>query len=349
MGSIKTVNIGGITIGGDAPVRVESMLKTPLMDIEGCAAEIENLAAEGCELVRVALPDISFLNNLRKIITSSKVPVMADIHFDHRLAIAAIDSGCRAIRINPGNMSNEAGIIEVIKLAKEAGTVIRIGANGGSLNNAQIEQAKGDRSAALILAVEEQLRTLIDNGFDSDIIVSAKSSSIPETLRANAVLSQRYPFPIHIGITEAGSGIQGTVKGSSGIAIMLAQGIGDTIRVSLTAPGIEEVRTGYHILRSLEIRRRGYNLISCPTCGRKRVDVLKLSAMVAELLPPDIRDGTTIAVMGCEVNGPREAAGADLGIAGTPEGFIIFRKGLPICLDKIENLKERLLEALKNI
>jgi len=348
MGSIKTVSIDGLTIGGNAPVRVESMLKTPLSDIRGCEAESEILASEGCELLRTALPDLSFLDNFRKLVKVSKVTVMADIHFDHKLAIAALGSGCRAIRINPGNMRNNAGIVDLIKLAKETGAVIRIGANGGSLDSRQLCLANGDRSSALVLAVEEQLKILTDNDFQ-DIIISAKSSSVPETLRANSILSQKYPFPVHIGITEAGSGLMGTVKSSSGISVMLAQGIGDTIRVSLTAPSYEEVRTGYHILRSLELRQRGYNLISCPTCGRKRVDVEKLAAMVAELLPKDIKDGTTIAVMGCEVNGPREAAGADLGIAGTPDGFIIFSKGIPICRGKTESLQEKLLEAIKKL
>ncbi len=348
MGSKKFVNINGLIIGGNAPVRVESMLKTPLADVTGCTAESRSLAEEGCELVRVSLPELSLIDKFKDLVKNSQVTVMADIHFNHKLAIAALDAGCRAIRINPGNMSNKAGIIEVIKLAKETDSVIRIGANGGSLNNRQLEQTNGDRSAALVIAVDEQLRILLDNDFDN-IIISAKSSSVPETLRANALLSQRYPFPIHIGITEAGSGLSGIVKASAGIAIMLTEGIGDTIRVSLTEPGVEEVKAGYHILRSLELRQHGYNLISCPTCGRKRIDVAKLSAMVTELLPKDIRDGTTIAVMGCEVNGPREAAGADLGIAGTPDGFIMFRRGVPICNGRIEQLREELLKVIKTL
>lgn len=348
MGSKKFVDIDGLTIGGNSPVRVESMLKTPLTDLEGCVSESRLLADEGCELVRVSLPDIALADNFASLVKKSHVTVMADIHFDHRLALAALECGCRAIRINPGNMSGEEGVIKVIKLAKEAGAVIRIGANGGSLNNRQLELAGGDRAAALVLAVEEQLKILLENGFDK-VIISAKSSSVAETVRADTLLSQKYPFPLHIGITEAGGGLSGVVKGSVGIGVMLAQGIGDTIRVSLTAPGVEEVRTGYHILRALDIRKRGYNLISCPTCGRKRVDVAKLSAMVTELLPKGIKDGTTIAVMGCEVNGPREAAGAELGIAGTPDGFVMFRRGEHICSAPIERLGDELLKALEGL
>lgn len=348
MGSKRSVSIHGLTIGGNSPVRVESMLKTPLSCIIGCNNECELLAAEGCELVRVSFPELALQENLKQVVKASSIPVMADIHFNYQLAIAALKSGCSSIRINPGNMSNNFGIIELLKLAKDLGAVIRIGANGGSLNNNQLKEARGDRAVALVLAVEEQIRVLIDNNFDN-IIISAKSSSVVESLRANTLLSQKFPFPLHVGITEAGSGLSGVVKGSAGISAMLLQGIGDTIRVSLTAPGVEEVKVAYHILRALELRHRGYNLISCPTCGRRRVDVASLSDMVTKLLPHNIKDGTTIAVMGCEVNGPREAAEADLGIAGTPDGFVMFRRGIPIYSGNIAQLKEELLKEIEKL
>ncbi len=348
MGSRKRVEIKGLSIGGGSPVRVESMLKTPLSDIEGCVRECNVLSKEGCELIRASLPELDLFRQMKALNERSVVPIMADIHFNHRLAIAALESGCRSIRINPGNMSDKKGTEEVIRLANEVDAVIRIGANGGSISRAQLEHTGGDRAAALAFAVEEQLQILTGASFEN-IIISAKSSSVTETVRANSIISQKYPFPVHIGITEAGSGTPGIVKGAAGISLMLAQGIGDTIRVSLTGPSAEEVRVGYRILSSLEIRDRGYNIISCPTCGRKRIDVAEFVKEVTALLPEKIRDGTTIAVMGCEVNGPREAAGADLGIAGTPDGFVIFRKGKYVCNDTRENLKKRLTEEIRRL
>lgn len=348
MGSRKKVEIKGLTIGGSSPVRVESMIKTSLSVLEQCAAECEELAKDGCELVRVSLPDLALAENMKLLNSMSPIPIMADIHFNHKLAIAALEAGCPSIRINPGNMSDRKGTEDVIRLARSLGAVIRIGANGGSISKVQLEQTKGDRSAALAFAVDEQINILRDCSFD-DIVISAKSSSVAETVRANYILSQKYPYPIHIGITEAGAGTAGIIKGTAGISVMLAQGIGDTIRVSLTGPSVEEVKIGYHILGSLETRKHGYSLISCPTCGRKRIDVARLVKEVTALLPENIKDGTTIAVMGCEVNGPREAAGADLGIAGTPDGFILFRKGRPVCNDTADNLKKRLIEEIKKL
>lgn len=339
MCSKKTVNIDGLKIGGNNPIRVESMLKTSLADLDACLLESEMLAQNGCELVRVAFPDLSFANNLKKLNKLSKLKIMADIHFDHDLAVTALELGCRSIRINPGNMNDADGIKKIVELAKATDSVIRIGANGGSLSNRQIKNASGDRSLALFNAVEEQIRLLQDKNFDN-IIISAKSSNVRETLRANTMLSQKYTNPLHIGITEAGGGLSGVIKGSIGIGIMLSQGIGDTVRVSLTGSGVEEVKTAYHILRTLGLRQRGYNLISCPTCGRKRIDVEKLVLTVKELLPESLPNGLTVAVMGCEVNGPREAMEADVGVAGTPDGFMIFKKGIHIFSGKIERLPE---------
>lgn len=348
MGSRKTVSIGGLTIGGNSPVRVESMLKTPLTDIDGCIKEADTLFKDGCELVRVSFPDLSVAPHFKRLIESVPIKIMADIHFNHIFALSALESGCKAIRINPGNMSDKEGLRKVIKSAEENGAVIRIGANGGSLNNAQLASASGDRALALVQAVEEQIHLLHEENFNN-MIISAKSSSVTETLRANSILAQKYDNPIHIGITEAGSSISGIVKGAVGIGAMLQQGIGDTIRVSLTAPGTEEVQAGYSILRALDIRRHGYNLISCPTCGRKRVDVAGLTKLVTEQLPENIRDGLTVAVMGCEVNGPKEAANADLGIAGTPDGFVMFSRGRHICSGKLEDLGGELKKIINNI
>ncbi|MDR1741053.1 MAG: (E)-4-hydroxy-3-methylbut-2-enyl-diphosphate synthase [Synergistaceae bacterium] len=322
----RTVAVGGLKIGGGAPVRVESMLKVPLSDEAGCAAQCERLLAEGCEMARVALPDVALADALARLVKRSALPLMADVHFDPAIATAAMMAGCRAVRINPGNMP-PGRLDEMIRAAKDSGVVIRVGANGGSLSPRH-RSAGGDGGvgAALFEAVKEQADLLLDRGFE-DVILSAKSSSVADTVRANAFLSQAYPsLPFHIGITEAGPGDAGLVKSAVGISAMLSQGIGDTIRVSLTDEPEREVRVGYEILKSLGLRARGVNLISCPTCGRRRADVRSLVAMIEPLLA-GLPDGTTVAVMGCEVNGPREAKNADFGIAGSPVGAVLFKNG----------------------
>ena len=343
MGSAKYVTIKGIRFGGASPVRVESMLKTPLSDPEGCERELAELEDAGCELARVAVPDESHGDVLARLAAASRIPIMADIHFNHKFAIAALDLGVPSIRINPGNMTGSSGLASVLSAARANGAVIRIGANGGSLNNRQI--SGGDRASALALAVEEQLRPLADAGFE-DVVISAKSSSVRETARANFILSEKYPYPLHIGITEAGAGIDGAVKSAVGLGALLAQGIGDTMRVSLTGGSRAEVEVAYTILRSLELRSRGVNIISCPTCGRRRVDVAALVERVRAALPNPPPDGLNIAVMGCEVNGPKEAASADIGIAGTEGGFVMFERGVPVTSGRIDELEAALAKRL---
>jgi (E)-4-hydroxy-3-methylbut-2-enyl-diphosphate synthase len=348
MSSSKRVAIGKLEFGGGAPIRVESMLKSRLEDVDCCIAELAALKEAGCELARAAFPDESLSKNLGRLARESEIPLMADIHFNHKLALAAIDCGCASIRINPGNMNGRDGLASVVSAAKANGSVIRIGANGGSLSSRQIDSHDGDRAGALVAAVEEQLIPLMDMGF-GDVIISAKSSSVPETVRANFMLSQRYPFPLHIGITEAGSGMDGAVKSAAGLGVLIAQGIGDTMRVSLTGESVAEVEAAYSILRSMEVRSHGVNLISCPCCGRRRVDVGDLVGRVKSLLPRDMPDGLTIAVMGCEVNGPKEAAAADIGIAGTQKGFVMFKKGRPVASGDISQLEEILKKEFSSL
>ncbi|MDR1514435.1 MAG: (E)-4-hydroxy-3-methylbut-2-enyl-diphosphate synthase [Synergistaceae bacterium] len=346
MGSVKSVKIGGLEFGGGAPVRVEGMLKTPLEDLGGCIAELDMLRAAGCELVRAAFPKEELRENLRLLIERSNLPVMADIHFNYKYALTALDCGCGSIRINPGNMGGRGGLMEVLSAAKFLSAVIRIGSNGGSLSAKQLEASGGDRSLALVAAVEEQLIPLMDAGFD-DVIISAKSSSVPETVRANSLLAQRYPFPLHVGITEAGPGVDGAIKSAVGLGVLLNQGIGDTMRVSLTGESVMEIDTAYAIQRALGLRQRGVELISCPCCGRKRIDVPELVRKVKSLLPNDLPDGTTVAVMGCEVNGPKEAAAADLGIAGTANGFVVFKKGKTVATGEKQDLERILARVLE--
>ena len=345
MNSKRQVNIDGLTIGGNAPVRVESMLKISLDKREECTAQCQRLMRVGCEMARVAFPDAKFAGSLRELVESTSLVLMADIHFDPTLAILAMESGCKAIRINPGNMPLNR-LNDVIACARSLGVVIRIGANGGSVSQSQLDEAKGDRAEALFIAVREQAELLLKNNF-TNLILSAKSSSVPECVRANELIARSYPdFPMHIGLTEAGPGDGGIVKGTACISALLMKGIGDTLRVSLTDEPEREVKVGYEILKALELRSRGVNLISCPTCGRRRADVMKLVKIVEPMLE-NLPDGVSVAVMGCEVNGPKEARHAQFGIAGTPGGALLFKEGKSLGEYTFSELERVLPEFLR--
>ncbi|MCL2009064.1 MAG: (E)-4-hydroxy-3-methylbut-2-enyl-diphosphate synthase [Synergistaceae bacterium] len=323
----RSVRIGTLGVGGGAPVRVESMLKEDIREREKCLAQCERLLEEGCELARAALPSADLAEPLAWLNERTSLPLMADIHFDPSIAVAAMKAGCSSVRINPGNMPKHK-LSEMIAAAGDLGVVIRIGANAGSLSARHRAEAKGDTAKALLIAVREQADLLLDSGFsDAAMILSAKSSSVGDTVRANALIAGEYPgLPLHIGITEAGPGDGGIIKSAVGIAALLQQGIGDTIRVSLTDEPEREVRAGYEILKALGLRKRGVDLISCPTCGRRRTDVKNLLKLVEPMLS-GLPDGTTVAVMGCEVNGPQEAKSAHFGIAGAPVGAVLFKEG----------------------
>ncbi|EHM10059.1 1-hydroxy-2-methyl-2-(E)-butenyl 4-diphosphate synthase [Thermanaerovibrio velox DSM 12556] len=350
MGSIRSVSIGGLSIGGGSPVRVESMLKTPLEDIDGCINELHGLKVAGCELVRTSYRDLKQETSLKEVVNSSPIPIMADIHFDHRLALSAMIAGCLSVRVNPGNLGGEDRMMKVLAAARDANVVIRVGANGGSLSNDQIARADGDRAKALVLAVREQVDLCLQNGFE-DVIVSAKSSDVKETMRANHMLASIYDLPFHIGITEAGPPFEGAIKSAVGIGGLLMSGIGDTIRVSLSGDGVLEVKAAYQILRSLGIRSKGVEWISCPTCGRCRMDSKVYVDKVRKIFDgiDDVPDGFKVAVMGCEVNGPREAAGADLGIAGAPSGFIVFARGKSLGSWPLEMMESVIPEILREV
>ncbi len=323
----RLLEIGPISLGGGSPVRVESMLKKPLSSYDEALEQMMSLANSGCEMVRVAFPSLSDCENLARLIKDSPVAIMADIHFDPLLAEAAITAGCRSIRINPGNMGSPEKLDRVISMSKAEGVVIRIGANSGSVSPRQLKDAGGNRAAGLALAVEEQLKALQDRDFQ-DVILSAKSTDVMETVEANRILFDRYgdAYPFHIGITESGSGAAGIAKSASGIAILLSLGIGDTIRVSLSDRPEEEVYVGYEILKSLGLRKIGPEIISCPTCGRKKLDVVAVLPEIRPLLW-GLPDGFKVAIMGCEVNGPQEARHADVGVAGSPSEAVFFKKG----------------------
>ncbi len=352
MASRQFVRIGSLEVGGGNPIRVESMLTVPLVDRRGCRAQLEALAAAGCELVRTAYTDVAhetILGDLAVFAADRGVALMADIHFNAKLAESALAAGCPSIRVNPGNMADTGALRGLLAHARDRGAVVRIGANGGSLRKDQLDRAGGDRALALFQVVEDQLRVMQQEHFDA-LVLSAKASNVRETVRANALLAQKYPqYPLHIGITEAGAGMPGAVKSSCGLALMLMQGIGDTLRVSLTGDPCEEVRVGYALLQALELRMRGIEWVSCPTCGRARIDVAAFLERVRALVPEDLEDGFKFAVMGCEVNGPREAADADMGIAGTPDGFVLFRKGVPYANGKTDELEQILGKSLQSL
>lgn len=337
-------HIGSLGIGRPFPIRVESMIRTPLSRPDDCLLEINELFNEGCELVRIAFPEDSLSEGLTKIISLSPLEIMADIHFDHRLAVKAIMAGCRAIRINPGNMSNK-NLSELCKQIIASGTVVRVGSNAGSLSASQIGKALGDTSRALYIAVEEQIRVLEDYGV-KNIIMSAKSSSVSVTLKANSLLAARFRYPVHIGLTESGPGSRGVIKSCVAVSSLLGSGIGDTIRISLTGPSLDEVIVGRRIIQALELKRFEPELISCPACGRRRVDVASLVSRIEPLLkglPAEL----TVAVMGCEVNGPQEASNADIGVAGTPSGITIFAKGRSLGSCPFEEVETRFLEICR--
>lgn len=342
----RPVFLGKIKIGGDAPVSVQSMTSTDTRDVGKTLAQIRRLEKAGCEIVRIAVPDEAAAAAIAKIKAKINIPLIADIHFRHRLAIMAIEAGADGIRINPGNMDRKA-IPDVVRAAREHGTVIRIGVNAGSLEKGLLEKHHGPDADALVESALGHIRLLEDLGFEQ-IKVSLKSSDVTVMIRAYQFLSEKVDYPLHLGVTEAGSLMRATVKSSIGIGTLLYQGIGDTIRVSVTGDPVNEIPVAYGILRSLKLRMIGPDIISCPTCGRCEIDLLKLSRAVEKRLAGR-KDYLKIALMGCVVNGPGEAAEADVGIAGGRGAGMLFRKGRIIRKVKEEDFVEALLAEIDDI
>jgi (E)-4-hydroxy-3-methylbut-2-enyl-diphosphate synthase len=320
----RPVGVGGVAIGGGAPVVVQSMTNTDTRDPASTLAQIDRLADAGCEIVRIALPHADALDGFAAICEASPLPVVADIHFDHRLAIEASRRGAAKLRINPGNIGATGRVDAIIEAAGEAGIPIRVGVNAGSLaaEYETLDWPLADKLAASAVAFCEHFES---RGF-TDIVVSAKASSVNATVAAYRRLARELPYPLHLGITEAGTLRTGTVKSSVGLGILLAEGIGDTMRVSLTADPVEEARVAWDILASLDIRRRGPELVSCPTCGRCEVDLIPIAEEIARRLQ-EIRTPVKVAVMGCVVNGPGEARDADFGVAAGRGVGLLFAKG----------------------
>jgi len=321
----RQIRIGHVLIGGGAPVSVQSMTKTDTRDIRATVAQIKRLEKAGCEIVRLAVPDRAAAAALGEIRRKVKVPLVADIHFDHRLALASIEAGADALRINPGNIGSPKKVKEVVRAAREHGIPIRIGVNSGSLEKDLLAKFGAVSAEAMAVSALRHIRMLEDLDF-FDIKISLKASDIPRTLEAYRLLAPKVDYPFHAGITEAGGLFTGSIKSAAGLALLLNEGLADTVRVSLTAPPEKEVAVAWKLLRSLGLRSRGVDVISCPTCGRVEVDLMRIASEVEKRLS-SIETPMTVAVMGCMVNGPGEAREADIGVACGRGVGIIFKKG----------------------
>lgn len=326
----KQIAIGGVKVGGDAPISIQSMTKTDTRDVKETLAQIAELAGAGCEIIRVAVPDATAGKALKKICVHSPLPVIADIHFDYRLALLALKAGVDGLRINPGNIGADWKVKEVVKGCQERKVPIRVGVNAGSLKKEIARKYGGATPEALVGSALEEVHLIEKQGY-GELKISVKAFDINTTLKAYRLLAPKVDYPFHIGITEAGPLLPGAVRSAIGIGYLLREGLGDTIRVSLTAPPVEEVKVGKEILQALGLRKFGPVIISCPTCGRCRIDLLSLVQEVDEritlLSHPEALAGITIAVMGCEVNGPGEARWADVGIASGKDSAILFKEG----------------------
>ena len=321
----KQILVGGVPVGGGAPVTVQSMCNTKTSDAAATLAQIRRLAAAGCDIIRVAVPDTDAAEALPEICAGSPLPVVADIHFDYRLALAAAEAGVAKIRINPGNIGSADRVKAVAEACGARGIPIRIGINSGSLEKRLLEKYGAPTAEAMVESAAGHAALLEQFGF-TDICLSLKSSSVPLTLAAYRLAAERFPYPLHLGVTEAGTLRQGTIQSAAGIGAMLLEGIGDTIRVSLTADPVEEVTAGISILKACGLRKNGVKVISCPTCGRTQIDLIAAANEVEQRLANCKRD-ITVAVMGCVVNGPGEAREADYGLAGGRGEAALFKKG----------------------
>ncbi len=321
----RKIFIGPVDVGGDAPIRVQSMTNTDTRNIEATVKQIKSLERAGCEIIRVAAYDMEAAKTLSEIKKRISIPLIADIHFDYKLALESIKRGADAIRINPGNIGGEKGLKKIIDACKERKIPIRIGVNSGSIEKHLLNKYGGPCAKAMVESALRKILLFEKKGF-YDLKISLKSSSIKDTLEAYEQFSARSDYPLHIGITEAGGILTGTVKSSVGLGILLYKGIGDTLRVSLTGDPIHEVRVCWEILRSLGIRERGPEIISCPTCGRTRIDIIEIVKEIEEYLQ-NIPEVFKVAIMGCVVNGPGEAREADIGLAGGDDMGVIFKKG----------------------
>ncbi len=341
----KQIQIGNVKIGSDAPISVQSMCNTDTRDVNATLNQIKELQNAGCELVRLAVLNKDAAAAIKELVKKSEVPLIADIHFNHKLALECINNGISALRLNPGNITKAENVKEVVKLAKQQKIPIRIGINGGSLAKS-LENENLTLPEKMVKSAMGHVKILEDLDFDL-IKISLKSSDVLTTVDAYRLMAEKVDYPLHLGITEAGTLKAGLIKSSVGLGTLLAGGIGDTIRVSLTESPVEEVYAGFEILKSLKLRQRGVNFISCPTCGRTQIDLIGLAKKVEERFKT-LDKPITIATMGCPVNGPGEASHADFGIAGAIGEGYIFKKGEIIARVKEDELLDKLSEIINN-
>ena len=321
----RQIKVGGVPVGGGAPVSIQSMTNAPTRDVEATLSQIRALAAAGCDIVRVAVPDMEAAKAVGALKAGSPVPLVADIHFDYRLALEAVEQGIDKIRINPGNIGERSRVEAVARACRSRGIPIRVGVNGGSLEKELLAKYGGPTPEAMVESALGHIGLLEEYGFQ-DVCVSLKASNVPATMRAYQLMAERYDYPLHLGITEAGTRETGELKAAAGIGGLLAMGIGDTIRVSLTANPVEEVLSARRILKAVGLRKDGPELIACPTCGRTQINLIPMARQVEELLK-DVDKPITVAVMGCIVNGPGEARHADVGLAGGNGEGVLFQRG----------------------
>lgn len=341
----KTATIGDVKIGSGHKVSIQSMTNTRTSDIKATVAQIKRLEEAGCEIVRASVPDVESAEAIKTIVNKINIPLVADIHFDHRLAIKSIENGVDGLRINPGNIGGTEKVREVIQKAKERNIKIRIGVNGGSLEK-EIVNIYGKGSDAMVQSAMSHIKILEDLDF-YNTVVSLKSSDIFKTIEAYTKFAQMTDYPLHLGITESGTMKKGTIKSAIGIGHMLLNGIGDTIRVSLTADPVEEIYVAKEILSSLELQRDGLRIISCPTCARTRINLIELAESIEEKTK-NIKKPITVAIMGCAVNGPGEASEADIGIAGGNGEAILFKKGKIVSKFSEDEIEAVLLKEIEN-
>jgi (E)-4-hydroxy-3-methylbut-2-enyl-diphosphate synthase len=339
--------IGTVPVGNGAPIAVQSMTNTDTRDPEATVRQIGRLGRAGCEIIRVGVPSMDAARKLNSIKKRIRIPLIADIHFDHRLALEALRQGADGLRLNPGNIGSPAKVREVTRAAAERGAPIRIGVNSGSVEKKFLQKYRGATPQAMVESALGHIALLEKENF-YDIKISLKASDIPRTVDAYRMLSERVDYPLHVGITEAGTLIPGTAKSAVGIGLLLAEGIGDTIRVSLTAPPIHEITAAYAILRALGLRARGVEVISCPTCSRTEIDIIGLASKVERTLS-QIQQPLKVAVMGCVVNGPGEAKEADIGIAGGKKRGLLFKHGKIIGTYSEEDLLPALLGEIQKM
>lgn len=343
----KKIICGGVSIGGDAPISIQSMTNTDTRDINSTINQIKMLEKAGCDLVRVAVLDMDAANAISSIKSNIDIPIIADIHFDHRLALQSIKNGVDGLRINPGNIGNENKVKEVVKACKDRNIPIRIGVNSGSISKEILKKFNGVNENSMMYSAMEQIRILEDLDY-TNIKVSLKATDIDLTIKAYKQISQKIDYPLHIGITESGTIWSGTIKSSIGIGALLLMGIGDTIRVSLTGDPVEEVKVGKQILRTLGLLKDKVEIISCPTCGRTQIDLVTLANKVEDSIK-GISKPIKVAIMGCAVNGPGEAREADIGIAGGIGDALIFKKGKIIKKVKEEDIINELIKEIKKL